>query len=129
MQEMPYEIGSERIAEAHSESFDISNEWNSPCAAPFNPDGTVNPTCNAFLAYNRSAPTRTLFPTEQFRFQSASIPHFTMNGRFIYSGTTSDLTNFYELFNGLESRTALRHLKPNPAVRPTLGIGLAISFP
>lgn len=86
----------------------ISNEWSSPCAAPFNPDGTVNPTCNAFLAYNRFAPTRTLFPTEQFRFQSASIPHFTMNGRVIYSGTTSNLTNFYELFNGFESRTATR---------------------
>lgn len=87
---------------------DISSIWKTPCAAPFNANGTVNPTCNAFLGYNRSAPTRTLFPTEQFRFQSASIPHFTMNGRLLYSAATSNLYNFNELFNGFESRTGLR---------------------
>ena len=87
---------------------DISSIWQTPCAKPFNANGTVNPTCNAFLAYNRSAPTRTLFPTEQFRFQSASIPHFTMNGRLLYSAATSNLYNFNELFNGFESRTGIR---------------------
>src|ERR1700733_1961513 len=87
---------------------DISSLWASPCAKPFNTNGSVNPTCNAFLGYSRSAPTRTLFPTEQFRFQSASIPHFTMNGRLIYSATTSHLNDFNELFNGLESRVAIR---------------------
>ena len=85
---------------------DLSSVWNTPCAAPFNPNGTVNPTCNGFLAYTRYAPTRTLFPSEQFRFQSASIPHFTMNGRVLYMGTTSHLTNFNEFFNGLDSRAA-----------------------
>jgi len=87
---------------------DISSIWTSPCAAPFNPSGTVNPTCNAFLAYSRSAPTRTLVPTEQLRFQSASIPKFTMNGRLLYSAATSNLVNYNELFNGLTSRSALR---------------------
>ena len=87
---------------------DISSIWKTPCAAPFTASGAVNPTCNAFLAYNRSAPTRTLFPTEQFRIQSASIPHFTMNGRLLYSAATSNLYNFDELFNGYESRTGFR---------------------
>ena len=32
-----------------------------------------------------------LFPSEQLHFQSASIPHVTMNGRFMYMGTTSHL--------------------------------------
>ena len=50
-----------------------SSVWGTPCSAPFNSDGTVNPTCNGFLAYNRSSPTRTLFPTEQFRFQTEAI--------------------------------------------------------
>ncbi len=86
----------------------ISSVWKTPCAAPFNPDGSVNPTCNGFLAYTRSAPTRTLFPSEQFHFQSASIPHFTMNGRFLYMGTTSNLVNFDENFNGLDSRVQNR---------------------
>jgi hypothetical protein len=87
---------------------DISSVWKSPCAAPFNADGTVNPTCNAFLSYTRSAPTRTLFPTEQLRFQTAAIPRMIMNGRLLYSGSTSNLNNFNELFNGFESRTGIR---------------------
>ena len=86
----------------------LSSVWATPCAAPFNPNGTVNPTCNAFLSYTRYAPTRALYPSEQLRFQSASIPHVTMNGRFMYMGTTSHLDNFYENFNGLDSRAKNR---------------------
>ncbi|MEO6817372.1 MAG: hypothetical protein ABI177_11790 [Edaphobacter sp.] len=87
---------------------DLSSVWASPCAAPFNASGTVHPTCNAFLGYSRSAPTRTLTPTEQLRFQSASISRFIMNGRVLYSNATSTLNNFNEIFNGLTSRSALR---------------------
>jgi hypothetical protein len=87
---------------------DISSIWATPCAKPFTSSRAVNPTCNGFLAYSRSAPTRTLVPTEQFRFQSASIPKLTMNGRILYSSATSNLTNFNELFDGLISRSALR---------------------
>src|SRR5271154_4913997 len=91
-----------------SGGINISNLWNSPCAAPFQPDGTYNPTCNAYLSYTRYAPTRTLFPSEQFHFQSSSIPNVTMNGRVLYMDTTSNLKNYYENFNGLESRTNTR---------------------
>jgi len=87
---------------------DLSSVWASPCASPFNPNGTVNPTCNGFLSYTRYAPTRTLFPSEQFHFESASIPHLTMNGRVLYMGTTSHLTNFNEDFNGLDARAKNR---------------------
>ena len=87
---------------------DISSVWKAPCAAPFTAGGAVNPTCNAFLAYNRSAPTRTLVPSEQLRFQSTDIPHFSLNGRLLYSSGTSNLNNFNELFNGYESRTGFR---------------------
>ncbi|WP_213806609.1 hypothetical protein [Granulicella sp. dw_53] len=87
---------------------DLSSVWAAPCAAPFNANGTVNPTCNAFLGYSRSAPTRTLSPTEQLRFQSASIPQLKLNGRILYSGATSTLNNYNEIFNGLTSRSALR---------------------
>ena len=86
----------------------LSSVWGTPCSAPFNSNGTVNPTCNAYLAYQRYAPTRTLFPTEQLRFQSSSIRRLTMNGRLLYNGTTSNLKNFYELFNGFSSRGSLR---------------------
>lgn len=96
---------------------DLSSVWASPCAAPFNSSGVVNPTCNAFLGYSRSAPTRTLAPTEQLRFQSASLPHFTMNGRVLYSATTSTLNNYNETFNGLTSRSSLRESVVTGAAR------------
>lgn len=83
---------------------DISSIWKTPCASPFNTGGTVNPTCNGYLSYSRSAPTRTLVPTEQLRFQSASIPKITMNGRLLYSAATSNLDNFNEMFTGLDSK-------------------------
>jgi hypothetical protein len=82
---------------------DISSVWNTPCAVPFAPNATVNSNCNSFIAYTRSAPTRGLFLSEQFRFQSASIPHVAMNGRVLYMGTTSNLVNYNEFFNGLQS--------------------------
>ena len=86
----------------------LSSVWGTPCSAPFNSNGTVNPTCNAFLAYQRYAPVRTLFPTEQLCFRSSSLPRLTMNGRLLYNGTTSNLNNFYELFNGFSSRGPVR---------------------
>ena len=85
-----------------------SSVWGTPCSSPFNPDGTVSPTCNAFLGYTRSAPTRTLFPTEQVRFQTSAIHNFTLNGRLLYNGSTSNLDNYYENFNGLNSKSAVR---------------------
>jgi len=95
---------------------DISSAWNTPCAAPF-VAGNVNPTCNAYISYTRSAPTRTLFPTEQFRFQSAVIPNFTMNGRLLYSATTSNMNNLNELFNGFSSRGTVRQTLVTGAAR------------
>ena len=86
----------------------LSSVWGTPCSAPFNSNGTVNPTCNAFLAYNRSSPVRTLFPTEQFRFQSEAIPNLKLNGRVLYNGTTSNLYHFNEFFNGFTSRGTVR---------------------
>jgi hypothetical protein len=87
---------------------DVSSIWATPCAAPFTSNGSVNPTCNAYLDYSRSEPTRTLAPTEQIRFQSGSIPRLTFNGRFLYSSATSTLNNYNETFNGLTSRSKLR---------------------
>src|SRR5277367_582145 len=87
---------------------ELSSVWGTPCAAPFLADGTVNPTCNSFLSYNRYAPTRAIFPTERLLFQSTSLPHFTMNGRLLYTGANSTLNNYYELFNGLVSKSAVR---------------------
>ncbi len=69
---------------------------------------TANPLCNGFLQYSRSQPTRTLFPTEEFRFQSSDIKKIKLNGRVRYTGANTNLPNYNEYFNGLTSRTALR---------------------
>ena len=66
---------------------------------------TANPTCNGYLQYSRSQPTRTLFPTEIFRFQSANITNVQMNGRISYTGATMTLPSLNESFAGLQSVT------------------------
>ncbi|MEO6924275.1 MAG: hypothetical protein ABI142_10650, partial [Bryocella sp.] len=96
---------------------DVSSVWSAPCAAPFTTGGAINPTCNAYLSYSRSAPTRTLSPVEQLVFQSASIPRFAINGRVLYSGATSTLNNYNEMFNGLSSRSKLRESVVTGAAR------------
>jgi len=86
----------------------LSSVWGTPCSAPFNPDGTVNPTCNAALGYSRVQPIRTIFPMEQVRLQSSDIPHLTLNGRLSYTGANSTLNGYNESFNGFISRSSQR---------------------
>ncbi|WP_158752112.1 hypothetical protein [Acidobacterium sp. S8] len=69
---------------------------------------TANDTCNGFLQYHRYSPTRELFPTEEFKFQSSSIRNIQMNGRVRYTDANMDLPNYNEYFNGLSSRSKLR---------------------
>jgi hypothetical protein len=64
---------------------------------------TANATCNGYLQYSRNAPTRTLFPTEEFRFQSSKINNLQMNGRVRYTGASMNLPRYYEQFNGLDN--------------------------
>lgn len=66
---------------------------------------TANPTCNGFLQYFRTGPTRTLMPTEEFRFQSSSIKNIQMNGDVRYTGGTMNLPAYTEFFNGTDRGT------------------------
>ena len=61
---------------------------------------TVIPTCNGTLNYHRYEPVRTLLPTEQFRFTSASIPRVTMNGRILYSSGSLESNHYNEAYAG-----------------------------
>jgi hypothetical protein len=69
---------------------------------------TANDTCNGYLQYSRSSPTRALFPTEEFRFQSSHIRNIQMNGRIRYTGANMNLPTYNEYFNGFSSRSGLR---------------------
>ena len=64
---------------------------------------TVNPTCSGYQQFARSAPVRTLFPTEEFRFQTGDIKNVQMNGRIRYTGATMKLPQFHETFLGLDN--------------------------
>jgi hypothetical protein len=80
-------------------------DGNPPIISSSTTPPTANPTCNGFLQYFRTAPTRTLFPTEEFRFQSASIKNIQMNGEVRYTGGTMNLPAYTEFFNGSDRGT------------------------
>jgi hypothetical protein len=61
----------------------------------------VDPACNVIASYSRSQPTREIFPTEIFRFQSSSITNVTMNGNVRYTHANTTLPNYYDDFQGL----------------------------
>jgi len=71
-------------------------------------NGVANPFCSGTITQNWTAPTRTSFPTEQFRFVSHYWDRIGMNGRAAYSGGVLDVNHFNQTFNGLVSRTATR---------------------
>jgi len=79
------------------------NDGNPPILSIGTTPPTVNPTCAGYQQFSRSAPTRTLFPTEEFRFQSAYLMNVRMNGRFHYTGASMSLPRFNENFLGLDN--------------------------
>ncbi len=71
-----------------------------------NPSGglpIIDPACNVIASYSRYQPTREIFPTEIFRFQSSSIKNISMNGDARYTSANMNLPNYSEAFQGLDS--------------------------
>lgn len=77
-------------------------DGNPPIVSNSTAPPTANPTCNGYLQYLRYAPTRTLFPTEEFRFQSSTIKNIQMNGRVKYTGANMKVPDYFEYFNGFD---------------------------
>lgn len=71
-------------------------------------NGIANPYCSQTLIESQVSPTRTSFPTEQFRFSSHYWDKVSFNGRIAYTGDVMNVNNFNETFNGLLTRTSLR---------------------
>jgi hypothetical protein len=78
---------------------------------------TANPTCNGFLQYTRTEPTRVLFPTEMFRLTSGDLKNVQVTALVRYTGANMNLPNYFEYFNGLETRTTLRAATVTGAAR------------
>ncbi len=81
---------------------------NQPCAGAVvgtTTPPTLNPACNAFLAYNRWAPVRVSYPTEQLTLQSRYFRNLDLTARASYSSSQSNIVNWFENFAGLATRT------------------------
>jgi hypothetical protein len=66
----------------------------------------IDPACDVATSYLRSQPTRILYPTEIFRFQSSSVKNLSMNGDLRYTKANMNLPNYYENFQGLDGTTS-----------------------
>jgi hypothetical protein len=84
------------------------NDGNPPILNSGTNPPTVNPTCVGYEQFTRYAPTRTLFPTEEFRFQSSDIKNVQVNGRIHYTGASMKMPQFNENFYGLDN-FGIRH--------------------
>jgi hypothetical protein len=87
---------------------------NQPCAVPI-VGGFASSTCNGFLAFSRFAPSRNLYPTEQFSFQSNYWKRVDLTGRVTYTGADSDVLVASESFNGLGRNRLRQELINGPA--------------
>ncbi|MGO8719624.1 MAG: hypothetical protein ACLQMO_10435 [Acidobacteriaceae bacterium] len=89
----------------------------------------INPACDVATSYLRSQPTRLLYPTEIFRFQSSSIPNIAMNGNVRYTNANMNLPNYYENFQGLDGATRSITFKGNAnAKREVVAIDYGINW-
>ena len=77
-------------------------------SAPTTPGGLpiINPACDAITSYSRLQPTRSIYPTEMFRFQSTSIKNVALNGDIRYSVGNTNLSNYYENWQGFDASTS-----------------------
>ena len=86
-----------------------------PCAAPVTnavtTPPTANPRCNGYLAYSRSSPMRTNYPTEQLSFQTSEIKNLDLSGRLSYSSSESSVPVYEEFYQGLVTRTSQRQFE------------------
>lgn len=78
-------------------------DGNPPIVSSATTPATANPTCSVYTGYSRTAPTRVLLPTEEFRFQSSRLKNVEMNGRVRYTGGKMSLPSYVEIFQGLDN--------------------------
>lgn len=76
-------------------------------SSPPTPGGlpVINAACAVVTGYLRSQPTRILYPTEIFRFQSSSIKNLSINGDFRYTNANMHLPDYYDSYQGLSGTT------------------------
>jgi len=101
---VPYGYSTATGAFNPGSNCNASSLTNSSTILSPNPNGgppIIDPACNVISSYYRSQPTRVIFPTEIFRFQSTGIKNVSMNGDVRYTKANMNLPNFFDRFQGL----------------------------
>ena len=98
---MPVSLGYDNVTVPTNSAASSPCGNTGPILSSASTPPTANPCESGFLTYTRYAPARTLFPTEEFRFQSASIKNIHLNGHVSYTDANAHVPNFYEYFDGL----------------------------
>jgi hypothetical protein len=62
----------------------------------------IDPACSVISSYSRYQPTRSIYPTEQIRFQTSSIRNVAANGSFRYTSANTNMPRYQENFQGLD---------------------------
>ena len=78
---------------------------------------TINAACDVTTNYLRSQPTRAIYPTESLLFQSSSIKNLALDGDFRYTIANTNLSNYYENFQGLDGAVRNYTLSGNAFVQ------------
>src|SRR5205807_2446986 len=78
------------------------------CSNTFLAGGVVNPVCNAYFDYLRHGRTRTNAPTEQLSLQSNYLPGWDISARVAYTSGSTNVFDWLENWNGLESKSNTR---------------------
>ncbi|MGA3345084.1 MAG: hypothetical protein ABSC76_09480 [Terracidiphilus sp.] len=65
----------------------------------------INPACAVVTSYLRSQATRSIFPTEVLRLQSASIKNLSINGNVRFTDANMHLPNYSDSYQGLNGAT------------------------
>ena len=121
----PYGIGacntgSMGSAYTNSTTYTIFSAPNTPGGLP-----VINPACAVVTSYLRSQPTRSIFPTEVLRLQSASIKNLSINGNVRFTNANMHLPTYYDSYQGLNGATReLTYIGNAQATRQVLAADL-----
>jgi len=87
-------------AGANPAVYTIFSQPNTPGGLP-----VINPACAVVTSYLRSQATRSLFPTEVLRLQSATLKNLSINGDARFTMANMHLPNYSDSYQGLNGAT------------------------
>jgi hypothetical protein len=106
----PYGIGACNTA-SMGNAYTAASGSNPAVYTIFSPPNTpgglpvINPACAVVTSYLRYQPTRSIFPTEVLRLQSASIKNLSINGNVRFTNANMHLPNYSDSYQGLNGTT------------------------